>query len=275
MNIAICYFGITRSLTHTIGSIESNLLKPCNDIGNTEIFCHFFRLDTINNPRSGESGSLALDEYTLLAPSWLQLDAPDEFLSDYPVKEIFNYGDSWGDGFKSLKNLLHQLHSLKIVTQAVLSKNFDIVIFARPDLRYHDSIRSPLFRVIRSSYKNEVCLPDWQHWEGGFNDRFAICKGAEAIQAYGNRIDEVMDYCKIHDAPLHAEKLLKYALTKKQIPTSMMTIKASRIRFDGTLKKEIFWPNCGRLGKIRRRFLPYRPPKTKTNNFDLQDEERA
>ncbi|MBN2692199.1 MAG: hypothetical protein JXR43_10175 [Burkholderiaceae bacterium] len=260
MNIAICFFGITRSLSRTVGSIESNVLKPCGDIGNTENFCHFFQLEEIDNPRSGERGALDLNEYTLLTPSWLQLDAPDEFLSDYDFNEVMYYGDSWDDHFKSLKNLLHQLYSLKMVTQAVLSRNFDIVVFARPDLLYHGSIRRPLLRVMHSKHKNEVCLPDWQHWEGGLNDRFAICKGVEAIQAYGSRMDDVMGYCKKYDAPLHAEKLLKYALTEKQIPTSMMTIKASRMRFDGTLKQEVFWSDRGRLARIRRLFSPYSPP---------------
>lgn len=260
MKIAICFFGITRSLRHTFDSIDSNVLKPCRDIGYTENFCHFFQLGEIDNPRSGERGALDLDEYTLLSPDWLQLDVPQEFLRDYPLDQITYYGDSWGDDFKSLKNLLHQLHSLKMVTQAVQSSDVDLAIFVRPDLFYHDSIRRPLLQVMQSKHNNEVCVPDWQHWEGGLNDRFAICKGADAIQAYGHRMDDVLDYCESMDAPLHAEKLLKYVLAKRKIPTSMMTTKASRMRFDGALKEEVFWCNSRRLERVRRLFSPYKPP---------------
>jgi hypothetical protein len=261
MKIAVCFFGITRSLSYTISSIESNLLAPCKRIGETENLCHFFRLSVIDNPRSGEKGVLAPDEQALLAPSWLHLEQPEKFLSESPLQQIFDYGDAWGDDFKSLNNLLHQLHSIKMVTQAALAADFDCVVFARPDLLYHDSIRRPLGRVLRSKHNTEVCLPDWQHWEGGYNDRFAICKGKQAIQAYGNRIDMALDYCRNCGAPLHAENLLKHALRSNEIPVSLMTVKASRVRFDGTLKNEIFWPNCGKLGRIRRRFTPYRAPK--------------
>jgi hypothetical protein len=149
---------------------------------------------------------------------------------------------------------------LKKVTQAALGGGFDLVVFARPDLLDHDSIRHPLVRVLRSKHPNEVCLPDGQHWEGGFNHRFAICKRAQAIQAYGNRIDMALDFCRSRGAPLHAENLLKHELKINNIPVSTMTVKASRVRFDGALKNEVFWSSCGRLGKIQRWLLPYRPP---------------
>lgn len=269
MKIAICFFGITRSLRHTFESISSNLLKPCRDVGDTENFCHFFQLGDINNPRSGERGELDRNEYKLLSPDWLQLDEPDQCLENYPIDRIFHYGDYWGDDFKSLRNLLHQLHSIKTVTQAVQSHDFDLVIFARPDLLYHDSIRRPLLRVVQSRNENEVCVPDWQHWEGGLNDRFAICKGADAIHAYGCRVDEALSYCEEYDAPLHAEKLLKFALDKMRIPISTMTTKASRVRFDGTMKEEVFWSGSRRLERLRRLFSQYCPPMNSSQGVEL------
>ena len=261
MNIALCFFGITRSLHHTIGSVESCVRQPCRELAQTETFCHFFRLEAIHNPRSGEFGALPQDEHTLLTPSWLQLEVPDAPLAALPLQQICAYGDSWGDEFKSLQNLLHQLHSLKRVTKAALAAGHDFVVFARPDLLYHDAIRRPLRQVMQSARDNEVCLPDWQHWEGGFNDRFALCKGRRAIAAYGQRLDDVLDYCQRHQGPLHAEKLLRHALEQRGIPVSTMTTRASRMRFDGTLKNEVFWPNCGRLGRMRRLVLAYRPPR--------------
>lgn len=104
--IAICFFGITRSLKFTISSIEKNILKPAHALGEVRVFCHFFVQTEIDNPRSGEKGLLRQDEHTLLNPSWLELEEPDQCLAMHGFAELKTWGDSWGDDFRSLRNLV-------------------------------------------------------------------------------------------------------------------------------------------------------------------------
>lgn len=239
IKIAVCFFGISRSLAFTYPSIEMNILRPAWDTGEVKIFVHFFDQEMIVNARSGENGATRRDEHLLLKPDWLQLEPPDNCLKQIPYDQIKSFGDAWGDGFQSLRNLMHQLHSLKTVSKAALDWQPDIIVFARPDLEYHDSLAGPIRKVLLS-HGNMVCLPSWQHWAGGYNDRFAICTADEAAKAYGERLNEVLVFCKEDDRSLHAEQLLKFVLTKRNVKLRMTSARASRIRLDGTKLVETF-----------------------------------
>lgn len=239
IKIAVCFFGISRSLTFTYPSIETNVLRPAWDTGEVKIFVHFFDQEKIVNVRSGENGPTRRDEHLLLKPDWLQLEPPDNCLKEIPYNQIKSFGDVWRDDFQSLRNLLHQLHSLKIVSKAALDWHPDIIIFARPDLEYHDSLARPVHKIL-AARGNIVCLPSWQHWEDGYNDRFAVCTADEAAKAYGARLDKVLAFCKEGGRPLHAERLLKFALSARNVKLRMMSVRASRVRLDGTKRVEKF-----------------------------------
>ena len=166
------------------------------------------------------------------------LEEPDQCLEQRGFEAIKSYGDSWNDGFRSLRNLIHQLHSLDIVTQMAMDWGPDLIVFARPDLRYLDSLRGGLMQM--SDVGGDVALvPSWQHWEGGLNDRFAICTRGAAV-TYGRRIYYAIDYCSRNQAPLHAELLLKDRLVTAGVECLFMDARARRIRFDGSLWAEDF-----------------------------------
>lgn len=238
--IAVCFFGITRSLRHTIASIEENVLAPARLCGEVKIYAHFFRQKEIDNPRSGEVGELDTEEYRLLNPDWLQLEEPDTCLSRWNFEAIKGYGDHyyWNDGFRSMRNLMHQLHSLHEATGAVLADDADLCLFCRPDLRYHDSLGRHIQRGTKARH-DLVQVPYWQPWHG-LNDRFAIVTGREAIAAYGQRILLAQEFCQLGPQPLHAESLLKYAISKAGVRVKKFPERASRVRLDGTQAREIF-----------------------------------
>lgn len=237
--IAVCFFGISRSLIFTYPSIEKNILNPARGAGKVKTFIHFFDKEKIINKRSGENGLTRRDEYLMLKPDWLQLEPPDDCLKKIQYNQIKSFGDAWKDDFQSLRNLLHQLHSLKTVSTAALDWYPDIIIFARPDLEYHDSLARPIRKMLEVR-GNTVCLPSWQHWEGGYNDRFAVCTGDKAARAYGKRLDDVSAFCREGDRPLHAERLLEFALSTRSVRLRMMSMRASRIRLDGIKRAEKF-----------------------------------
>lgn len=239
IRIAICFFGITRSLSYTIESIEENIFTPARTFGTVRIFAHFFNQNEVQNPRSGESRKFDTKEYKLLNPDWVHLEEPDVCLAAHGFESLKAYGDSWDDGFNSLRNLVHQLHSLNEVTKAASEWAPDIILFVRPDLFYHSSLR----RHIATALKREsasVILPAWQNWRNGYNDRFAICRMPSAIEAYGTRVTSMHDFCRRGQGPLHSERLLRFVLDEAELTPSWMRTRASRMRIGGHLVREKF-----------------------------------
>jgi hypothetical protein len=149
-----------------------------------------------------------------------------------------NWGDSWNDDFKSLRNLVHQLHSLASVTDAALRDRPEIVAFCRPDLLYHDSLLDVIDRAV-SIKSSAAYLPYWEA-HGGLNDRFAICKGDQAIISYGKRVRHMHEFCQNTYRPLHSEQLLAFSMARGGIEVHRVANRASRIRLGGIRNYEDF-----------------------------------
>ncbi|MEM8852503.1 MAG: hypothetical protein AAGD34_02310 [Pseudomonadota bacterium] len=243
--IHVCYFGITRSLRFTLPSIEDNILKPARQRGPVRQFCHVFDIGHIDNPRSEERGSVDRNEHALLQADWLAVDTPPVADVDARFLRIKSYGDNWNDDFRSLRNLTHQLYSLKTVTDAALEDGAKICLFCRPDLSYHSSFVATLKHAMTAHARGEerVFVPNWQGWDG-VNDRFAVCVGHEAITGYGRRWDVMEAYAKASGRPLQGESLLRYALAEQpRVVVIKVPLKASRVRLSGTVKAEDFRPD--------------------------------
>ncbi|MBT8408673.1 MAG: hypothetical protein KJN93_03500, partial [Alphaproteobacteria bacterium] len=74
--IALCYFGISRSLSFTIGSIRNNVIGPAQAAGESKSYAHLYRQDKVVNPRTGEDHAMDPDEYRLLAADEVLLERP-------------------------------------------------------------------------------------------------------------------------------------------------------------------------------------------------------
>ena len=238
-NIAIAFFGITRSLRYTMPSIERNVLVPAKQVGDVSVYGHFFDLANVINIRSGEMSESDPDEYKLLNADWIQLSKPGNILEASVFEEIKSFGDHWHDDFNSVSNLLHQLYSLKTVMTRALQDDPDIVIFCRPDLEYHDSLQAGL-RLALAANDPLILLPKWQRHKGGLNDRFAVCVGKTAAMAVGQRLDLALTFCRKMQIELHSERLLRYSLVKSGIPIRKLDVRASRVRADGRMVEENF-----------------------------------
>ena len=236
MKIAICFRGISRSLTHTIPSIRENVLIPARTLGEVRVFTHLFDQKEIDNPRTGEKGQLDTAEYQLLESDWLSLEPPGECLAQHRFDELKSFGDPWNDNFSSLKNLIHELHSLKQGWLAAQAWDADAYLFLRPDLLYHQSFM-PVLQQIAQHQKSGLCVPLWQGW-GGCNDRFAIANTRAAARCYAERVDRAVDYCTHIGKPLHAEEFLLHCIKQDNIPLWFTGIKGSRVRAHGALAKE-------------------------------------
>jgi len=214
-----------------------NIVEQARGVGDVALFGHFYDIGTIVNVRSGESGNLGQENFDLFKDFNLQVDPPEHCLSLYDMDGIRSYGDYYNDEFKSVKNLVHQLHSLKTVTTQIEEYQPDAVIFARPDLLYHD--RMPAWMIKSAARHPDRCfLAHWQWW-GGYNDRFAIC-GKKAFRHYGKRIDRILDYCSKGPQPLHAERLLRETLRSSGVGLRQLPVRASRVRLGDVVKEENF-----------------------------------
>lgn len=250
LRIAVAFFGITRALGVTIGSIRENIVAPARSVTpEVRLFGHLYAQDRIDNPRSHEAGQLDPEEYRLLELDEIEREAPGLCLAEHDFEGLKAFDDPWKDGFVSVRNLVHQLHSLRRVTLMALAWNPDVVIFARPDLYYHGPV-TPWLNALAETRDDCAMVPDWSNWDG-FNDRFAIVRGAGAIRAYGTRIDRLIEYCRRGKRP-HAEKFLKFALA--EISVQEIPLHGSRVRSNGMVVVEDFTP--GRGGRGRRGTIP-------------------
>lgn len=235
MKIAVCFFGLIRSLKYTHDSIKKNLFDILTNNGHEyDIYIHTYDLEILTNIRSGEKNvKLDVNDYKLLNPKEIIIEDQDEFDKSFNYEKIMSYGDSWPcSKFNSLKNLIRQLNSLKKLTNLISQKpKYDIYIYIRPDLK----IITPFDVSWLNLKNNQIATPIYFKHCGGLNDRFAIGK-FEAIKTYGLRLDEIYNCCnakKNKKRPLHSEQLVKYIIEKNNIQNIDLYITLVRIRGNG------------------------------------------
>ena len=115
MRCFIGFFGLTRSLSHTAGAIHTGFYEPLRQAGVKTLRAGHFNLPaTITNPRSGEfdikpdrAESTSLD----LDICWVEPQVHATIVAEFEVARAFP--DTFGDQYRSLDNLCHQLHSLE------------------------------------------------------------------------------------------------------------------------------------------------------------------
>lgn len=213
MHIAICFFGITRSLNVTIDSIQRNILDVLteNNIKYTK-FIHTYDLSVLTNKRSKEFNCiLNTDEYKLLSCEHISITNQEDFLKNLDFDKIKKKGDAWNDNFCSLKNLLCQFNSLNCVTNLWYNANekYDLILYLRPDLLYDKLCIDDVYK----SFNNKIVLvpPDISKLKTYLNDKYAIGP-PEYMYTYGTRIKFIDEYL-IHRR-LHSEEFLCYVLSK-------------------------------------------------------------
>ncbi len=237
MKIAIAMFGIPRGSSVTMPTIEEHFIRPAQAAGECRVFHHLYLQDRVINPRSGEEAAMPGDAYEPFEDFDGELEAPEHCLALHRFEQIKAFGDFYEDGFRSIRNLVHQLHSLQRVTRRVADWQPDVVLFLRPDLRYASGFSAAELERVAARPRRCV-IPDW-HWWSGYNDRFALC-GSQIYRDYGERIDRVIEYCRSTGRPLHSERLVRYALQRGGASVRTTPAQASRVRVDGQVKPEDF-----------------------------------
>jgi hypothetical protein len=237
MRIALCLFGIPRCSRVTIPSLEANVLAPLKACGELKVFYHLYRQSRVVNPRSGEEGGLAAENYDFAAAYEGLLESPEDGPDQALAAELSAFGNAFDDQGGSLRNLLLQLHSLHRVTRLAQAWDPDVCAFARPDLLYHDRLHEAIVRHA-ARHPLACAIPDWQWWSGR-NDRFAVC-GKAIYPPYGARLDRALVYCQDGPRPLAPETLLRFVLLENKAQVLGMPTRATRVRLQGRLEFEEF-----------------------------------
>jgi len=253
VKIAVAFFGIPRNSPICFPSIEQNVLAQLPAGSEVKCFYHLYKVDEVQNSRSGERGELAADNYQPFESMTGALTSTEGVLERWDFERVKAQGDTWADDYASLRNLIYQLNSLHTVTSEIESFDPDFVVFVRPDNFFHTALPGYLFNHAEARRDN-VYIPDWQWW-GGLNDRFAVC-GRDTYVAYGKRIERIFDFCKATGRKLHSERLLKYALLEAGAKVCTLPIQASRVRITGAFAEESFSPKRG-MGKRENRYFHF------------------
>jgi len=237
MKIALCFFGITRSLRYTIDSIKDNILEELNK-NNIEydILLHTYFLDSYINYRVNTESikDMDNDEYKLLKAKYVQIDNQDKIKKEINMEQYRTHKDPWHTKYNSVDNfILAQYSKLQIVKMIEKSENsYDYIIYLRPDVLYLYKFNIDFLNRIKD---NIICIPkDSLFGKYRFNDRFAITN-KETYKIYGNVFNDLLEISK--NQPLHSETILGERLYNNNIKIDYIRIKFRRIRANGETEK--------------------------------------
>jgi len=214
--IAICFFGMNRSLSLTHKSIIENIIKFNSKKHNLFVYGalnvpnHQF-----SNNRSDEFSCIVENNFQeILKPVSLEFipqEAFDQAIIDKIYATFFN--DTYGDNFQSIMNIARELFSVKRVFMLAENNKFDYYLFVRPDLYYCNSFNLDNYIIeMETDLRPRVFTPFWQKWSG-LNDRFAFCNSIGA-QIFSQRYDMLWNFCDSVNESIHAERLLLYTMIK-------------------------------------------------------------
>lgn len=253
LNIAVAFFGIPRNSRICFPSIQENVLAQLPSDSNVKCFYHLYKVDEVQNTRSGEQGELTADNYEPFETMTGQLTSTEGVLERWNFEQVKALGDTWADDYASLRNLIYQLNSLHTVTTMMESFNPDFVVYVRPDNFFHTPLPAYVFKHAEARRLNTY-IPNWQWW-GGLNDRLAIC-GRDTFVAYGKRIERIFDFNRVTGRKLHSERLLKFSLQQAGSRICTMDTQASRVRITGAFADESFSRKRG-MGKRENRYFNF------------------
>lgn len=237
MRCLIGFFGITRSLRQTAGAIRANFYEPLREAGITTLRAGHFNLpERITNPRSGEfdiapdrAESALLD----LDLCWVEPQEADAIVTEFNIARRFP--DAFGDQYRSLANLCHQLRSLERLWSLLLLLGVgenDLVLLLRPDLLYLDRLDPTTQLAPLLEGRTDLIVPRWQSW-GGLNDRFAFCT-ARSAKVYATRLRLFVNAC-LELKGMHAETFLHFVAECHRLRVGLTDLRAVRVRSDARI----------------------------------------
>ena len=260
-SVNVCFFGVNRSLSSTIHSINQYLFSCLERCSITySVYGSFMKIDRFSNLRSNEFDLVPEQNESDLI-DFDGLKHLDQGAIDDLIRwdHVFRYGDTYGqingpdeihEKNSTTKNIYRSLFCLKASYALIPPELRDRpTIFLRPDLEILSDIDLEfylplLFRKPKKYAFGEtdgvVVLPGWHSWDG-LNDRFAICSPGNASSTYANRFDQILSYLDISRHPIHPESYLLQILQAARVEIlPIISTRMARIRANGVPQDEDF-----------------------------------
>ena len=259
--VNICFYGLNRSLSFTIDSINKYLFEGLSSSGiECEVYGCFSQVKGFANSRSNELGStIQHNEGDLIRFAEVKYIDQDTLDDSIPWNEVFEFGDIYSQILdashlsrkdSTAKNIFRSLWCLKSSFALIPEERREFpTIFVRPDLEilseinwsfYFDLLNKKPRRYAFGNTEGVALLPSWHSWDG-LNDRFALCSRGNASIAYANRFDSLLPYIKMSRHPLHPETFLLHVLQSSRVEAiPIISTCMARIRSNGESQNEDF-----------------------------------
>jgi hypothetical protein len=234
MKVSLGFFGITRSLKHTIESINNNILDVLK-LNNIEydIYLHTYYLNSYSNKRHNEivnTTDIDNAEYKLLNADYIEIDHQDTIKEKINLSSYRTHPDPWYSDYNSVDNfILGQYSKLRLTNMIEKSKiNYDYILFIRPDCLYLDKLPIDFFNLVND---NSIIIPNF-HLFGTipFNDRFCI-SNMKTYKIYGHVFNSLLEISK--KKPLHSETIIGERMHNHNLNVIKIKFNFARIRFNG------------------------------------------
>jgi hypothetical protein len=234
MKVAVGFFGITRSLKHTIASIRENIFDQLqqNNI-EYDIYIHTYHLTNYRNTRTCENVSdkdIDNEEYKLLQANYIEIDNQEDIKKQIDLLLYRTHEDPWNTKYNSVDNFILAQYSKSRLTTMIekIQFNYDYILFMRPDCLYIKKLPVESFSIINDT---TIIIPRFHlcgKWS--FNDRFCI-SNINTYKIYGKIFDLLLDISK--KKSLHSESILGEIMADNKLKVIKIPFYFSRVRFNG------------------------------------------
>ena len=233
-DIAICYFGLPRSVKHVFASHEEHIYKVLDDYGYSyKRFMHTWKTGDNSQRvwRHKTREKIDYEEYKLLKPDVYSIESQDEFMSGIDMGDYYYETEKKREWDRVLlKNHICALGSEKRVYQMMKDSGdtFKYVMVIRPDAEF--ILDLPVQKIFSLDAK-EFAISDHRHYEG-YNDRFMVSNYDDS-HIYMERLDEMKDG-RANGGRITAEKYLKYTFIRHKCVVKKVGFPFNLVRPDGS-----------------------------------------
>lgn len=241
MRIAICFWGLTRSLKYTINSIHKNIFDVLKNRNiEYKIFLHTYKVNKQYCNKRANEYNIKLDneEYKLLNPDYYLVQQQESIEEKINFKSFRTFKDPWNTNYETMDNFILAMYSKKQLYKLIKNckYNFTHYLFIRPDVEYLNNFNIEWLYNIKD---NDIYVPEFHFNYYRFNDRMCLTKNDNIFKIYCCIYDYMLDYSK--NNYLHSESMIRNILQKniKNINIVPISFYFNRIRANGNKKQDI------------------------------------
>lgn len=235
VKIAVCYWGIPRSIRGVIASHREKVFDELDKHGiQYDVYAHFWKTEQNRVWESVMDVPLDYDAVELLGARRVQIDPQAEFWDTIHFPDYYyehERDNEWNPLL--LRNHLCALESQKRCVNLCVAANvtYDYVMFLRPDALVETTF--PVAEVFwqASIHGNEIILPTNNHYEG-LNDRFAVVR-FEHVLWYSHRVNRIKEF-RAKYGRIVSEKYVKHVVDEHYVPR-FVEFNFRLLRSDGSI----------------------------------------